>query len=92
MLPLLQQEYQPLFRMDGIDGSMKVYVATHYGRACHMRTCSSITRDSKDTRETTLCQALEADYAPCHKCMHNTFEMLMAQNAEDKMFKTRKRR
>ncbi|CAE7410049.1 GIP, partial [Symbiodinium microadriaticum] len=30
MLPLLQQEYQPLFRMDGIDGSMKVYVATHY--------------------------------------------------------------
>ncbi|CAE7811967.1 unnamed protein product [Symbiodinium sp. CCMP2592] len=90
VLPILQN-HTPRCRMDGIDGNMRVHIATHYGRSCHRRDCSSITKDAKATREMSLSQAVERGLAPCHRCLYDIYESLKQQNPNDKMFNIKKK-
>ena len=90
VLPVLQN-HTPRCRMDGIDGNMRVHIAPHYGRSCHRRDCSSITKDAKTTREISLSQAIERGLAPCHRCLCDIYERLKQQNPNDKMFNAKKK-
>ena len=90
VLPVLQN-HTPRCRMDGIEENMRVHIAPHYGRSCHRRDCSSITKDAKTTRETSLSQAIERGLAPCHRCLCDIYERLKQQNPHDKMFNAKKK-